>query len=211
MAYSFTRASSQWLSTGSTPVTAAPLTICGWMNASLNTSCIASIGKPATANNAAFYVDIDTAGNPGRAAAAMIGTFGISVGNNTTLSSWNHYAGVFTSTVSRTAYVNGVAGTTNTTYAEPASVNDINIGRAGISSGLIADYLNGLGGEVAIWNAALTAAEVASLAKGFKPFRVRPQSLVFYAPIIRELRDWRGALTITNNNTATVANHPRMY
>jgi hypothetical protein len=65
--------------------------------------------------------------------------------------------------------------------------------------------------EVGIWNVALTAAEIASLAKGMTCDKVRPQSLVFYAPLIRNLQDVRGGLTITNNNTATVANHPRVY
>lgn len=70
---------------------------------------------------------------------------------------------------------------------------------------------DGLISEAAIWNVALTDDEVASLAKGFKPTRVRPQSLVFYAPLVRDLQDLTGALTITNNNTATVAEHPRVY
>jgi hypothetical protein len=65
--------------------------------------------------------------------------------------------------------------------------------------------------EVGIWNVALTDAEVASLAKGMTCDKVRPQSLVFYAPLVRSLQDVRGGLTITNNNTATVANHPRVY
>ena len=65
--------------------------------------------------------------------------------------------------------------------------------------------------EVGIWNAALTQPEIASLANGMTCDKVRPQSLVFYAPLIRTLQDLKGGLTITNNNTATVADHPRVY
>ena len=65
--------------------------------------------------------------------------------------------------------------------------------------------------EVGIWNVALTAEEIASLADGFTCDKVRPQSLVFYAPLVRDLIDHKGGLTITNNNTATVAAHPRVY
>jgi len=65
--------------------------------------------------------------------------------------------------------------------------------------------------EVGIWNAALTAAEIASLAKGMTCDKVRPQSLVFYAPLVRDLIDQKGGLTITNNNAATVADQPRVY
>ena len=71
--------------------------------------------------------------------------------------------------------------------------------------------MDGCLAEVGIWNAALTAAEIASLAKGMTCDKVRPQSLVFYAPLVRDLIDTKGGLTITNNNTATVATHPRVY
>ena len=75
----------------------------------------------------------------------------------------------------------------------------------------IALHYTGRIADAAIWNAALTASEIASLAKGMTCDKVRPQSLVFYAPLVRDLQDVRGGLTITNNNTATVANHPRVY
>ena len=65
--------------------------------------------------------------------------------------------------------------------------------------------------EVGIWNAALTAEEIASLADGMTCDKVRPQSLVFYAPLVRDLIDYKGGLAITNTNTATVADHPRVY
>ena len=71
--------------------------------------------------------------------------------------------------------------------------------------------MNGLIAEVGIWNVALTAEEIASLADGMTCDKVRPQSLVFYAPLVRDLQDQKGGLTITNNNGATVANHPRIY
>ena len=75
----------------------------------------------------------------------------------------------------------------------------------------IALHYTGRIADAAIWNVALTAAEIASLADGMTCDKVRPQSLVFYAPLIRDLQDVRGGLTITNNNTATVANHPPVY
>jgi len=65
--------------------------------------------------------------------------------------------------------------------------------------------------EAAVYNAALSAAEIASLANGMTCDKIRPQNLVFYAPLVRNLIDQKGGLTITNNNGATVANHPRVY
>jgi hypothetical protein len=65
--------------------------------------------------------------------------------------------------------------------------------------------------EIGVWNAALTAAEIASIAKGMTCDKIRPQSLAFYAPLVRDLLDQKGGLAITNNNGATVATHPRVY
>jgi hypothetical protein len=73
------------------------------------------------------------------------------------------------------------------------------------------NYANGRIADVGVWSAALNADEILSLSKGVTCDKVRPQSLVFYAPLVRELQDVKGGLTITNNNTATVANHPRVY
>jgi len=49
------------------------------------------------------------------------------------------------------------------------------------------------------------------LSKGYIPQFVRPEKLQFYAPLVRDLTDIRKGVTITNNNTATVIQHPRMY
>ena len=76
---------------------------------------------------------------------------------------------------------------------------------------VIGSYFHGDMAEVGIWNAALTAAEIASLAKGMTCDKIRPQSLVFYAPLVRDLIDQKGGRAITNNNSAAVANHPRVY
>lgn len=65
--------------------------------------------------------------------------------------------------------------------------------------------------EVGIWNVALTQPEIASLAKGITCDKIRPQNLVFYAPLVRDLIDAKGGRAITNNNGATVAPHPRIY
>jgi hypothetical protein len=75
----------------------------------------------------------------------------------------------------------------------------------------IGAYFPGRLAEVGIWNAELTADEIASLSDGFTCDKVRPQSLIFYSPLIRDIQDVRGGLTITNNNTATVITHPRVY
>jgi len=77
-------------------------------------------------------------------------------------------------------------------------------------SGSPIQVMNGSIAEPAIWNAELTAAEIAALAAGFTPDQIRPQSLQFYAPLVRDLVDLRAGRSITNNNGATVSTHPRV-
>ena len=132
-------------------------------------------------------------------------------GGTMTANVWNHYAGVFASGASRTPYTNGVAGAENTTTVAAITPTFTNIGAFYAGTATAIQFMDGRIAEVGIWNAALTAAEIASLAKGMTCDKVRPQSLVFYAPLVRDLIDQKGGLTITNNNAATVANHPRIY
>ena len=135
------------------------------------------------------------------------------VANGGTVSAnvWNHYAGVFVSGSSRTPYTNGVAGAENTTTVAAITPTFTNIGAFYAGTATAIQFMDGLIAEVGIWNAALTVAEIASLSKGMICDKIRPQSLVFYAPLVRDLNDQKGGLTIINNNGATVAAHPRVY
>ena len=145
-------------------------------------------------------------------ATSSVGTTGIQGINVSSVSAgeWYHAAGVFTNALSPQAFVNGIVGvTTGGGSVTPTGIDQILIGtRRTTSLGL---YYNGSIAEVGIWNVALTAVEITSLAKGMTCDKVRPQSLVFYAPLVRDLIDQKGGLTITNNNGATVANHTRVY
>jgi hypothetical protein len=135
--------------------------------------------------------------------------FGASTSTGVAAGTWHHAAAVFTSNVSRTAYINGGNSGTNTSSLTLNTPTSVVIGaRYNTTLGF---YFGGDIAEVGVWNVALTAEEIASLADGMTCDKVRPQSLVFYAPLVRDLQDVRGGLTITNNNTATVANHPRVY
>ena len=121
------------------------------------------------------------------------------------LNQWNHAAYVDQSSF-KELFQNGVSVGTSSVNKTPLLLNQIRIGVFGVFNNFDGSFA-----EVGIWNAALTAAEVASLAKGMTCDKVRPQNLVFYAPLVRDLIDQKGGLTITNNNAATVANHTRVY
>jgi hypothetical protein len=115
---------------------------------------------------------------------------------------------VFTSSSSRSIFVNAnkYSNTDSLTISSPTrfaiGCSWDSASNSFFNSGSIA--------EAAVWNAALTDAEVASLAAGFTPDQIRPQSLQFYAPLIRDLADLRLGRTITNVNSATVSTHPRI-
>jgi hypothetical protein len=127
------------------------------------------------------------------------------------LNTWQHACGVFSSATSRTIYLDAGGNATGANNLGAATAELVNIGVFSDQNNALSQYFHGLIAEVGIWNAALTAAEIASLAKGMTCDKVRPQSLVFYAPLVRDLNDQKGGLTITNNNGATVANHTRVY
>jgi hypothetical protein len=218
MAYEFTAASSQYLSF-TNPV-GAPLD-------SLTVACWAKLNNATAIHSLIFIGDTqvrglitqrdvlfargDLAGDPIQMVSGGAG-FGQGEANTTTgfsANTWFHAAGIETST-GRSAFLNGGGRGDDADQNAFTLVNGAAIG-ARINDGTAGVYADGLIAEVGIWNVALTTAEIASLAKGMTCDKVRPQSLVFYAPLIRNLQDVRGGLTITNNNTATVANHPRVY
>lgn len=70
----------------------------------------------------------------------------------------------------------------------------------------------GVGQQFAFWDVALSDDEVISLAKGFSPRRVRPQSLKFYWPALRSLKEWKSGSDMSVQGTeASVADHLRTY
>ncbi len=119
---------------------------------------------------------------------------------------WHHACGVAAANNSRAVYLDGAGKGTN-------GVNKVlTLDRTAIGRNiqLGAQALNGRMAELGIWNTALSDDEVASLARGFVPTLIRPQSLVSYWPLIGrldpELDRWNGGndLTVTG---AVVGDH----
>jgi hypothetical protein len=164
----------------------------------------------ALANRFIIFARGDLAGDP-ITASADNGSGGVATTTaGYTANTWHHACGVFTSSTSRAVYLDGTNSGTNATNITPSGLDTTTIGSR-FTQNTNGVFLNGLIAEVGIWNAALTAEEVASLAKGMTCDKIHPQNLVFYAPLVRDLIDQKGGRTITNNNGATVANHPRVY
>ena len=209
MAYDFSASTNTNIRPASAPASGAPMTIACWFYPKIIASagginiCQVESGSPNFRGNYLQFLSSNGVNNNLRIAANGSNGFVTATGPSTfTTNQWVHCAGVLTSTTSRQAYVNGTGGTVNTTNC---GTIDAAV-RAFIGNGTLSNIA-----EVGIWNVALTAVEIASLAKGVTCNLIRPQSLVFYAPLIRDLQDVKGGLTITNNNTATVTDHPRVY
>lgn len=210
MAYDF-NGTNQYLTVASAPATVAPLTIAAWFRKSgtavkngiflLN----AFTGNAEQNTTFGFYFGASTTVRGYIQNSSTVTADFAATGSYTT-NSWGHACVVFATSTSRTIYRNGGNSATNTTSITPA-----NIARFEIASFNNSGHFDGQFAEVGIWNTNLNANEVASLSNGFTCDKVRPQSLVFYAPLVRNLQDVKGGLTITNNNTATVADHPRVY
>jgi hypothetical protein len=211
MAFSF-NGTTQFL-TATAPVTAVPLTVSCWFYANNITVNMALVVLEDVGGTHRFDLQALGAitGRPIQCGTSAGGPSSIArTSTGFSANIWNHACGIQAATNSRTAYLNAGGQVTNTSVQAPIGISVLKIGSINVS-GTNSNFLNGLIAEVGIWNAALTAAEVASLAKGMTCDKVRPQSLVFYAPLVRDLIDQKGGLTITNNNGATVANHPRVY
>ena len=217
MAYQFTAASNQYFSvpdTASLDITGA-ITLAAWVKSSGSYGTRGIISKYETAtNNRSYALALNASGNisgffspNGTSTNVRTNTGSTVLGTN-----WRHVAVTFVPSTSITLYVDGATESmTNNGAPMPPSIYS---GAANLWIGSVSNTTStwdGIIAEAAIYNATLTQPEIASLAKGMTCDKVRPQSLVFYAPLVRDLIDQKGGLAITNNNGATVANHPRVY
>jgi hypothetical protein len=211
MAYSFTAASSQYLFAGAT-TTAVPITLACWFYPNNTTANMILIDLSNSSGNNRFTLAAlgGLAGDPIRV-DAISGT-GAAADTTTGFASqsWQHACGVFSANNARSVYLNAGSQGSSTASVTPSGIDRTFAGTRSINS-VAGLFMDGRLAECGIWNAALTAAEIASLAKGMTCDKVRPQSLVFYAPLVRDLVDQKGGLAISNNNSATVAAHPRVY
>lgn len=210
MAYNF-NGSNQYLTVASAPATAAPITIAAWFRksgtATKNGIFLLNAFTGNVNDNTAFgfYFGASSSVRGYIQSSSTVFADFAATGSYTT-NSWGHACVVFATSTSRTIYRNGENSATSTSSISPA-----NIARLEIASFNNSSHFDGQFAEIGIWNAALTANEVVSLSKGFACNRVRPQSLIFYLPLIRTMQDLAKGVSVTNNNTATVADHSRVY
>ncbi len=182
MARDFVRASAQYLQLANAPVTAAPLSMSCWFignDISATEGMLLGVGNTGLVDDyfSLSRINDDLAFRVRTAATLATATHD----NAVTARNWHHACGVTASSTSRYAYLDGAKGAHNTTSVVPSGVNLTRVGRRP-TNGLSMEH-DGKIAECAIWNVALDDAEVALLAAGTPAPLVRPDALVFYAPL----------------------------
>lgn len=216
MALDFVNTSSQYLENGAAVITAEPLTMVAWARPSdvqTVSRTIFSIGTASGVSRWQIQTNGSTASGTVSAASVNTGAAFTQAATTATTSNnaWAHVCGVFTSSTDRRIYLNGGNSVQNTTNIAVSGVNRTDIGARWSTT--IGSYFDGDIAEVAAWDVALTAAEVATLGAGYSPLFVRPASLVAYWPIIGRNSpsiDRVGGFNMTVTNAPATVAHPRV-
>jgi hypothetical protein len=183
----FDDASTQYLEVDSTPLTQVPATLACWFRSddiTLTQALISLADKDDDNDRLTLFAGGGTAGDPviaqttnqlGSTAAAVSST-GYSA------DVWHHACGVFAANNDRRAFIDGGSKGTNTTTRSMVSgqIDRVSIGRLG--SLTVGNYMSGRIAQAAIWNVALSDAEVAALARGIAPPYIQPAALIAYWP-----------------------------
>jgi hypothetical protein len=125
---------------------------------------------------------------------------------------WRSYAATFDGTNVR-SYVEGTLdGTSGGSSASTAGNTEVCLNGSSGYGSVSNPFTNGQTAELAIWDVVLNADELAALAKGFRATRIRPNNLVFYAPVVRGKHDLCGGRTLSLGvGSETVTDHPRVF
>ena len=208
--------SADYHSIASAVVTAAPLSMACWFKPDNTTTrgSLVSLSRATTSTEVFALVAAGTsAGDPVQAHCNAAGS-GVNAATSTGFSagSWQHAAAVFTSTTSRAAFINGGSKGTNSSSRTPASINTTTLGvNIFGATPTTQDFFAGLIAEAAIWSAALTDEEIGILAIGVSPLKIRPPSLVFYAPLIAAPINLVGDPLSATGSPAVSDDNPRIY
>lgn len=125
--------------------------------------------------------------------------------------SWYHVCMTYDGSLSAGSrcaiYINGsskaVTASTDANVTPGNAASDLVLGRVNNTGSF---YFDGRMAEAGVWDVALSADEVAALAKGYSPDRIRLESLAFYDDLVRNLRDIMTGTAGTSS--AAVIDHP---
>jgi len=203
---------SQYVSVATAPVTALPMTIAAWVYAD-STAAAMSIGMVGSAASTRCQIGFGSGGLP-NAVTATTGGASVQAQSVTGLSAntWHHIVGTFTSSTDRKVFANGAQVGSNTSSSTIGTLDRVLVG-ARVNSSAVGLYWAGRIAEFAVWDITLSAADIASLAAGARPNRVRPGALRLYLPLVGQASPEQNLIGLsgTLTNAPTQVSHPRIY
>ena len=189
-----------------------PITIAAWVYPD-SVSVAAAVGSITSGANTRVHLGMSSTGNPVAVTVNTGGTTATATGTSTmSTGTWYHLVATFASSTDRKVYFNGTQDGSNTTAITLGIVDRTTIGMR-VASNAAGLFWPGRIAEFATWGAALSDVEIASLAAGARPTKVRPGSLRLYVPMPGEVApepNWLGT-SGTLTNAPTQISHPRVY
>ncbi len=212
MARTFT--STDYFEADTAAVTAVPFTINAWFKASATNRGPICIVAKITSSSDLFGLDLDS-GNVRAFTFSGAGFEGASDSVGYSTGVWEMGTGTWAGVADRRAFLNGGNKGTNTVSRTPTGLDRTSIGRFGDSTPLGSQQDVDVA-EIAIWNIALSDAEVALLydaaPRAYSAFFVRPEALVHYwrcleNSITAGLTDVIGGLNLAQISSPAIADH----
>jgi len=210
MARTFTN-NTMYMSKASAVLTVVPMTFAAWINITTiaNYPTVIEITNGATRTDF-FNLFVDGVSGFAKAEISHSGTTGNAISTLAVgTSAWYHVCSVFASATSRIVYVNGGNSGTDATNITPSGLT-----LTSMAGDAVGNEFDGTFAFPAIWNVALSAADVASLATGVHPRLVHPEALVACLNLTggnSPEPDLVSATSWTLTGSSTVAANPRIY
>lgn len=208
MSILFNDAASEYIASG-TPITTYPVTMACWFNSDTSSptnQTLMSLGQSTSDSNCLRIRD------PADSDVIVVSYDGstsfAASGGTWSTNTWHHAAGVFAASNSRTAYLDGSGGSTDTGNRS-ITMAGIELARMQFTTRF---YLSGMLAHVGLWDVALSSAEISILAAGASPLQVRPQNLRWYAPLHAETHatDYFGQTLTSFNTPSAGTSNPRV-